>query len=78
MTNIDKLNQLNQLDITKITEIKMTSIGLLDVFGKLCIEIQIDNNNNVEIEFLSPVPKQEILKWLEENNLLDKATLIQF
>lgn len=77
MTNIDKLNQLNQLDITKITEIKMTSIGLLDVFGKLCIEIQIDNNN-VEIEFLSPVPKQEILKWLEENNLLDKATLIQF
>lgn len=77
MTNIDKLNQLNQLDSTKITEIKMTSIGLLDVFGKLCIEIQIDNNN-VEIEFLSPVPKQEILKWLEENNLLDKATLIQF
>lgn len=77
MTNIDKLNQLNQLDITKITEIKMISIGLLDVFGKLCIEIQIDNNN-VEIEFLSPVPKQEILKWLEENNLLDKATLIQF
>lgn len=77
MTNIDKLNQLNQLDSTKITEIKMTSIGLLDIFGKLCIEIQIDNNN-VEIEFLSPVPKQEILKWLEENNLLDKATLIQF
>ena len=77
MTNIDKLNQLNQLDSTKITEIKMTSIGLLDVFGKLCIEIQIDSNN-VEIEFLSPVPKQEIIKWLEENNLLDKATLIQF
>lgn len=55
----------------------MTSIGLLDIFGKLNIEIQIDTQME-EIEFISPVPVKEILKWLEENNLLDKATLIKF
>lgn len=77
MNNEDKLNQLYQLDSTKISEIKMTSIGLLDIFGKLNIEIQIDTQIE-EIEFISPVPVKEILKWLEENNLLDKATLIKF
>lgn len=77
MNNEDKLNQLYQLDNTKISEIKMTSIGLLDIFGKLNIEIQIDTQME-EIEFISPVPVKEILKWLEENNLLDKATLIKF
>ncbi len=77
MNNEDKLNQLYQLDSTKISEIKMTSIGLLDIFGKLNIEIQIDTQME-EIEFISPVPVKEILKWLEENNLLDKATLIKF
>lgn len=75
--NNEKLNQLKQLDINKISEIKMTSIGLLDVFGKLNIELQIDDKIE-EIEFISPVPIKEILKWLEENNLLDKATLIKF
>ena len=77
MNNEDKLNQLYQLDSTKISEIKMTSIGLLDIFGKLNIEIQIDTQME-EIEFISPVLVKEILKWLEENNLLDKATLIKF
>lgn len=77
MNNEDKLNQLYQLDSTNISEIKMTSIGLLDIFGKLNIEIQIDTQME-EIEFISPVPVKEILKWLEENNLLDKATLIKF
>lgn len=77
MNNEDKLNQLYQLDSTKISEIKMTSIGLLDIFGKLNIVIQIDTQME-EIEFISPVPVKEILKWLEENNLLDKATLIKF
>lgn len=75
--NNEKLNQLKQLDINKISEIKMTSIGLLDVFGKLNIELQIEDKIE-EIEFISPVPIKEILKWLEENNLLDKATLIKF
>lgn len=75
--NDEKLNQLKQLDINKISEIKMTSIGLLDVFGKLNIELQIEDKIE-EIEFISPVPIKEILKWLEENNLLDKATLIKF
>ena len=77
MNNEDKLNQLYQLDSTKISEIKMTSIGLLDIFGKLNIEIQIDTQME-EIEFISPVPVKEILKWLEENNLLDTAILIKF
>ena len=77
MDNNMKLKQLKQLDVDKITEIKMTSIGLLDIFGKLNIEIQIDTQME-EIEFISPVPVKEILKWLEENNLLDKATLIKF
>lgn len=77
MDNNMKLKQLKQLDVDKITEIKMTSIGLLDIFGKLNIEIQIDTQME-EIEFISPVPIEEISEWLEKNNLLDKATLLKF
>lgn len=77
MDNNMKLKQLKQLDVDKITEIKMTSIGLLDIFGKLNIEIQIDTQIE-EIEFISPVPIEEISEWLEKNNLLDKATLLKF
>lgn len=77
MDNNMKLKQLKQLDVDKITEIKMTSIGLLDIFGKLNIEIQTDTQIE-EIEFISPVPIEEISEWLEKNNLLDKATLLKF
>lgn len=65
MDNNMKLKQLKQLDVDKITEIKMTSIGLLDIFGKLNIEIQTDTQIE-EIEFISPVPIEEISEWLEK------------
>ena len=55
----------------------MTSIGLLDTFGKLNIQIHIGDEIKA-LEFISPVPKQEIINWLQKDNLIDKATLIQF
>lgn len=77
MNNKEKLEQLNKLDSTKITNIEMTSIGLLDTFGKLNIQIHIGDVIKT-LEFISPVPKQEIINWLQKDNLIDKATLIQF
>lgn len=78
MNNTRQLTELYKVDITKITNIDITSIGLLEVFGKLTITIHLKGNSIKEFTFISPVPKQEIIKWLEDNNLLDKATLRKF
>ena len=78
MNNTRQLTELHKVDITQITNIDITSIGLLEIFGKLTILIQLKNKSIKEFTFVSPVSKQEIVKWLEDNNLLDKATLRKF
>lgn len=78
MNNTRQLTELYKVDITQITNIDITSIGLLEIFGKLTILIKLKNKSIREFTFVSPVPKQEIIKWLEDNNLLDKATLRKF
>ena len=66
------------LDNENIKEIKMRKVGLLDVFGKIEIDITYNNNSKKELVGISPVDTNEIKRWLEENNLLDKATLYEF
>lgn len=66
------------LDNGNIKEIKMRKIGLLDVFGKIEIDITYNNNSKKELVGISPVDTNEIKRWLEENNLLDKAKLYEF
>lgn len=66
------------LDNENIKEIKMRKVGLLDVFGKIEIDITYNNNSKKELVGISPVDTNEIKRWLEENNLLDKTTLYEF
>lgn len=66
------------LDNENIKEIKMRKVGLLDVLGKIEIDIIYNNNAKKELVGISPVDTNEIKRWLEENNLLDKARLYEF
>lgn len=66
------------LDNENIKEVKMRKVGLLDVFGKIEIDITYKDNSKKELVGISPVDTNEIKRWLEENNLLDKAKLYEF
>lgn len=66
------------LDNENIKEVKMRKVGLLDVFGKIEIDITYKDNSKKELVEISPVDTNEIKRWLEENNLLDKAKLYEF
>lgn len=66
------------IDNENIKEIKMRKVGLLDVFGKIEIDITYNDNSKKELVGISPVDTNEIKRWLEENNLLDKAKLYEF
>lgn len=69
---------LEMLDNENIKEIQMRKIGLLDVFGKIEIDITFNNNSKKELVAISPVDTNQIKEWLEKNNLLDKARLYEF
>lgn len=66
------------LDNENIKEIEMRKVGLLDVFGKIEIDITYKDNSKKELVGISPVDTNEIKRWLEENNLLDKSRLYEF
>lgn len=66
------------LDNENIKEIKMRKVGLLDVFGKIEIDITYNDNSKKELVGISPVDTNEIKRWLEENDLLDKTKLYEF
>jgi len=69
---------LEMLDNKNIKEIQMRKIGLLDVFGKVEIDITFNNNSKKELVAISPVDTNQIKEWLEENNLIDKVRLYEF
>lgn len=80
MNNLEKLYSLNIQDITSIT---IRTVGLLDTFGKMLLDIILQSKDNkstelITIEFISPVPVDAITKWLTTNNLLDITTLYKF
>ena len=56
----------------------MTSIGLLDSFGKLEMILDMKDNTKKGFTFLSPVPTKHIVNYLTKTNLIDKATLKKF
>ncbi len=68
----------DMLDNKNIKSIEMRTVGLLDVFGKIEIDITFNNNSKKKLVGISPVQTDDIKKWLEENNLYDKAKLYKF
>lgn len=54
------------LDNENIKEVKMRKVGLLDVFGKIEIDITYNDNSKKELVGISPVDTNEIKRWLEE------------
>lgn len=66
------------LENENIKEVKMRKVGFLDVFGKIEIDITYNDNSKKELVGINPVDTNEIKRWLEENNLLDKAELYEF
>lgn len=79
MSDKDELtNKLNNINVDNIKDIQIRKIGLLDVFGKLVIDVSYLDDSKQRIEVLSPVPVDVITKWLEVNNLLDITTLYEF
>lgn len=79
MSDKDELtNKLNNINVDNIKDIQIRKIGLLDVFGKLVIDVSYLDDSKQRIEVLSPVPVDVITKWLEVKNLLDITTLYEF
>lgn len=79
MSDKDELtNKLNNINVDNIKDIQIRKIGLLDVFGKLVIDVSYLDDSKQRIEVLSPVPVDVITKWLDVNNLLDITTLYEF
>ena len=78
MLETDLKNKLQNLSIKDIKEIQIRTIGLIDVFGKMIIDVSYTNNKSKSIEILSPIPVDVIKDWLDKNNLLNKTILYKF
>ena len=76
--NMKELQRLYNIEIELINSIEMTSIGLLDSFGKLEMILDMKDNTKKGFTFLSPVPTTHIVNYLTKTNLIDKATLKKF
>lgn len=66
------------LDNENIDAIEIRTIGLLDVFGKIEIDIMYKNKSKKKLVGVSPVDTRQIKQWLEDNKLYDKAIMYQF
>lgn len=69
---------LDKVNISDIKSILIRTVGLLDIFGKLIIDITYNDDSKQTIEVLSPVPTQTIAEWLDTNKLLDKTQMYKF
>lgn len=79
MLQNDLRNKLHNIDTNNIKDITIRTVGLLDVFGKMIIDVSYNNGMESEsIEIISPVPVDVIKDWLNKNNLLDKTVMYQF
>ncbi len=66
------------IDNKNIKSIEIRTIGLLDVFGKIEIDITFENNSQKHLVGISPVDTEKIKEWLENNNLYEKAKMYSF
>ena len=73
-----KSKTFDMIDNKNIKEITIRKVGLLDVFGKVLIDIKFNNNSEKHLEGISPVDANIIKKWLERDNLYEKAKLYEF
>lgn len=80
MKTADNINPktFDMIDNKNIKEITIRKVGLLDVFGKILIDIKFNNNSEKHLEGISPVDTNAIKKWLEKDNLYEKAKLYEF
>lgn len=78
MSNQDVKKNLAKINTAEIKHITIRTIGMLDVFGKMIINIEYNNNSKQELVILSPVPTQIITNWLDTNKLLDKTIMYKF
>ena len=76
--NLRQFKMIQGIDKTNIQCISMTSIGLLDSFGKLIVTVELKDGNKSTFTFISPVPTNAILNYLKETNLIDITTLKKF
>ncbi len=66
------------LDNKNIKSIEIRTIGLLDIFGKIEIDITFKNNFQKHLVGISPVDITQIQEWLKKDNLYEKAKMYKF
>ena len=66
------------IDNENISQIEIRKIGLLDIFGKIEIDITFNNNTIKRLVGISPVDTKQIQKWLKTDNLYEKAIMYEF
>lgn len=76
----EEINQktFEMIDNKNIKSIEIRTIGLLDVFGKIEIDIIFKNNSKKHLIGISPVDTTQIQEWLKKDNLFEKAKLYKF
>lgn len=66
------------IDNENIRQIKIRIVGLLDVFGKIEIDIIFNDNSIKRLVGIGPVNTNQIEEWLKTNNLYEKAIMYEF
>ena len=66
------------LDNKNIKSIEIRTIGLLDMFGKIEIDITFKNNAKKHLVGISPADTTQIQEWLKKDNLYEKAKMYRF
>lgn len=76
----EEINQktFEMLDNQNIKSIEIRTIGLLDMFGKIEIDIIFKNNSKKHLVGISPVDTTQIQEWLKKDNLYEKAKMYKF
>ena len=76
----EEINQktFEMIDNKNIKSIEIRTIGLLDVFGKIEIDIIFKNNSKKHLIGISPVDTTQIQEWLKKDNLYEKAKMYRF
>lgn len=78
--NKEEINQktFEMLDNKNIKSIEIRTIGLLDVFGKIEIDIIFKNNFKKYLVGITPIDTALIQEWLKKDNLYEKAIMYKF
>ena len=66
------------IDNENIRQIKIRIAGLLDVFGKIEIDIIFNDNSIKRLVEIGQVNTNQIQKWLKTNNLYEKTIMYEF